>query len=77
MTAIVDEYIESPLDNDDVFPCKGCGEVCALGPSLPPPNCSRTVSQRSVGSPILTNASCGVDSGGRQGLRVRYVCHAI
>ncbi|KID92099.1 Rho GTPase-activating protein domain protein [Metarhizium guizhouense ARSEF 977] len=31
MTAIVDEYIESPLDNDDVFPCKGCGEILEEG----------------------------------------------
>jgi hypothetical protein len=28
----MDEYLDSPmdtLDNDEVFPCKGCGEVCA------------------------------------------------
>lgn len=27
MAAIVDDYLDSPMDNDDVFPCKGCGEV--------------------------------------------------
>lgn len=30
MTSIVEDYLESPgIDNetDDVFPCKGCGEV--------------------------------------------------
>ena len=27
MAAIVDDYLESPMENDDVFPCKGCGEV--------------------------------------------------
>lgn len=27
MAAVMDEYLESPMDSDDVFPCKGCGEV--------------------------------------------------
>ena len=27
MAGIVDEYLETPMENDDVFPCKGCGEV--------------------------------------------------
>lgn len=30
MAAIVDDYIDSPADNDDVFPCKGCGDVSYL-----------------------------------------------
>lgn len=25
---IVDEYLETPMEADDAFPCKGCGEVC-------------------------------------------------
>jgi hypothetical protein len=33
MAAIVDEYLETPMDTDDVFPCKGCGEVGAPLPS--------------------------------------------
>lgn len=28
MAAVMEDYLESPMDNDDVFPCKGCGEVC-------------------------------------------------
>ncbi|CAM1511596.1 Fc.00g091090.m01.CDS01 [Cosmosporella sp. VM-42] len=31
MTTIVDEYLESPMENDDVFPCKGCGEILEEG----------------------------------------------
>lgn len=30
MASIVDDYLESPgmeQETDDVFPCKGCGEV--------------------------------------------------
>jgi hypothetical protein len=31
MAAVLDDYMDSPMDNDndtdDVFPCKGCGEV--------------------------------------------------
>ncbi|KEY74252.1 hypothetical protein S7711_00409 [Stachybotrys chartarum IBT 7711] len=30
MAAIVDEYMDSPMD-DDVFPCKGCGEILEEG----------------------------------------------
>jgi hypothetical protein len=29
MAAIVDEYLDGPLDTDEIFPCKGCGEVTA------------------------------------------------
>lgn len=25
--AIMDEYLESPLEGEENFPCKGCGEV--------------------------------------------------
>ncbi|KAK2590811.1 Rho-type gtpase-activating protein [Conoideocrella luteorostrata] len=31
MAAVGDEYLESPMDNDDVFPCKGCGEILEEG----------------------------------------------
>ncbi|KAF7560518.1 hypothetical protein G7046_g3605 [Stylonectria norvegica] len=31
MSTIVDEYLESPMENDDVFPCKGCGEILEEG----------------------------------------------
>ncbi|TDZ22927.1 putative Rho-type GTPase-activating protein 4 [Colletotrichum orbiculare MAFF 240422] len=31
MTAVVEDYLESPLDTDDVFPCKGCGEILEEG----------------------------------------------
>lgn len=27
-STIVDEYLETPMEADDAFPCKGCGEVC-------------------------------------------------
>lgn len=27
----MDDYIDSPMDSDDVFPCKGCGEVSSCG----------------------------------------------
>lgn len=27
MAAVLDEYMDAPLDTDDVFPCTGCGEV--------------------------------------------------
>jgi hypothetical protein len=47
MTMIVDEYLDNQsVDNDDVFPCKGCGEVrYALG----------AVSPRRVPDRILTS----------------------
>ncbi|TWU70723.1 Rho-type gtpase-activating protein [Metarhizium rileyi] len=31
MAAVVDEYLDRPMDNDDVFPCKGCGEILEEG----------------------------------------------
>ncbi|PHH64434.1 hypothetical protein CDD81_4655 [Ophiocordyceps australis] len=31
MATIVDEYLDSPLENDDIFPCKGCGEILEEG----------------------------------------------
>ncbi|OAA67725.1 Rho GTPase activator Rga [Akanthomyces lecanii RCEF 1005] len=31
MTAVVDEYLDGSLDTDDVFPCKGCGEILEEG----------------------------------------------
>ncbi|KAJ6783135.1 hypothetical protein PWT90_01433 [Aphanocladium album] len=31
MTSVVDEYLEGSLDTDDVFPCKGCGEILEEG----------------------------------------------
>ncbi|KAI9171019.1 N-chimaerin [Paramyrothecium foliicola] len=31
MAAMVDEYLDTPMDNDDVFPCKGCGEILEEG----------------------------------------------
>ncbi|KAK1834376.1 putative Rho-type GTPase-activating protein [Podospora conica] len=31
MADIMDEYTESPGDGDDVFPCKGCGEILEEG----------------------------------------------
>jgi hypothetical protein len=34
----MDDYLDSPMDADDVFPCKGCGEVSfsTLGLSFGP-----------------------------------------
>lgn len=32
MASIVEDYLESPgmeQETDDVFPCKGCGDVCS------------------------------------------------
>lgn len=29
----MDDYLDSPMDAEDVFPCKGCGEVSP--PDLP------------------------------------------
>lgn len=29
----MDDYLESPME-DDVFPCKGCGEVNLQAPNL-------------------------------------------
>jgi hypothetical protein len=29
--AVADEYMETAMDNDDVFPCKGCGEILEEG----------------------------------------------
>jgi len=26
----MDDYLDSPMDADDIFPCKGCGEVGRL-----------------------------------------------
>ncbi|KJZ79198.1 hypothetical protein HIM_01349 [Hirsutella minnesotensis 3608] len=31
MAAVVDEYLDTPMDADDVFPCKGCGEILEEG----------------------------------------------
>ncbi|PHH86821.1 hypothetical protein CDD83_9703 [Cordyceps sp. RAO-2017] len=31
MATVVDEYLDSPMDADDVFPCKGCGEILEEG----------------------------------------------
>ncbi|KAM3512708.1 hypothetical protein MY11210_003661 [Beauveria gryllotalpidicola] len=31
MTAIVDEYLDGSLDNDEIFPCRGCGEILEEG----------------------------------------------
>ncbi|KAL7915929.1 GTPase [Trichoderma velutinum] len=30
-SAIVDEYLETPMEADDAFPCKGCGEILEEG----------------------------------------------
>ncbi|KAI0893861.1 RhoGAP-domain-containing protein [Annulohypoxylon nitens] len=30
-SSIMDEYTDSPLESDDVFPCKGCGEILEEG----------------------------------------------
>ncbi|KAI1105156.1 RhoGAP-domain-containing protein [Jackrogersella minutella] len=30
-TSIMEEYTETPMDSDDVFPCKGCGEILEEG----------------------------------------------
>ena len=40
MAAIMDDFVDGAMDNDEVFPCKGCGEV---GP--PNPSISRDLSQ--------------------------------
>ncbi|PWI68439.1 hypothetical protein PCL_02208 [Purpureocillium lilacinum] len=31
MATIVDEYLDTQMDTDDVFPCKGCGEILEEG----------------------------------------------
>lgn len=31
MAAIMDDYLDSPMDSEDVFPCKGCGEILEEG----------------------------------------------
>ncbi|KAF4865725.1 putative Rho-type GTPase-activating protein 4 [Colletotrichum siamense] len=31
MAAVMEDYLESPMDADDVFPCKGCGEILEEG----------------------------------------------
>ncbi|KAM0283066.1 hypothetical protein ACHAQH_002667 [Verticillium albo-atrum] len=31
MAAVMDDYLESPMDNEDVFPCKGCGDILEEG----------------------------------------------
>lgn len=62
MAGIVEDYLESPgMDNDtdDVFPCKGCGEVC----------CS-TRPKEHCGISLLTGLE---DPRRRKSVRVRYV----
>ena len=27
----MDDYLDSPMETDDVFPCKGCGEILEEG----------------------------------------------
>lgn len=60
----MDDYLDSPMDADDVFPCKGCGEVGFQRP-WKIPRCSRS---DSVTPP---------DPRGRESLRTRYVRLAI
>ncbi|WDK17456.1 RhoGAP domain-containing protein [Colletotrichum graminicola] len=31
MAAVMEDYLESPMEQDDVFPCKGCGEILEEG----------------------------------------------
>ncbi|KAF4513227.1 hypothetical protein G6O67_000525 [Ophiocordyceps sinensis] len=31
MATVVDEYLDTPMEADDVFPCKGCGEILEEG----------------------------------------------
>ncbi|KOS18033.1 Rho-type GTPase-activating protein 1 [Escovopsis weberi] len=31
MAAVMDDYMDAPMDADDVFPCKGCGEILEEG----------------------------------------------
>ncbi|EGY13766.1 rho-type GTPase-activating protein [Verticillium dahliae VdLs.17] len=31
MAAVMDDYLDSPMDNEDVFPCKGCGDILEEG----------------------------------------------
>ncbi|GKT45582.1 putative rhomboid protein [Colletotrichum spaethianum] len=31
MATVMEDYLESPMDQDDVFPCKGCGEILEEG----------------------------------------------
>lgn len=31
MAAVMDEYLDSPMETDDVFPCKGCGDILEEG----------------------------------------------
>lgn len=31
MAAVMDEYLDSPMEADDVFPCKGCGDILEEG----------------------------------------------
>ncbi|KDN70566.1 putative RhoGAP domain-containing protein [Colletotrichum sublineola] len=31
MAAVMEDYLESPMDQDDIFPCKGCGEILEEG----------------------------------------------
>lgn len=32
----MDDYLDSPMEADDVFPCKGCGEVGINTPGVTP-----------------------------------------
>ena len=32
MTALaMDDYLDSPMESEDIFPCKGCGEILEEG----------------------------------------------
>ncbi|SPO05898.1 related to GTPase-activating protein beta-chimerin [Cephalotrichum gorgonifer] len=31
MAAVLDDYLETTMDNDEIFPCKGCGEILEEG----------------------------------------------
>ncbi|CAI4216896.1 unnamed protein product [Parascedosporium putredinis] len=45
MTSVMDDYLDSPMDQDDIFPCKGCGEILEEGKAFelvlarPPAKC--------------------------------------
>lgn len=39
----MDDYLESPMESDDVFPCKGCGEVSSPGRSAKLPVVNPTI----------------------------------
>jgi hypothetical protein len=59
---VMDDYLDSPMDSEDVFPCKGCGEV-GSDPSF---------LIRSACAPILTLLPIYLDPRGGQGLRIGY-----